>query len=482
MIVIHSRKDSLGSEQSGGSGEASADPSARAEGGGFGCAAGLECLLGVVRALRLASFQASDERSSASSGVSSSPGKKPLKGARRRKRGSSRWEQQLHGISGRMFLNGASEVASLFTQQGRKGINQDAMIVWENFGSMNDTILCGVFDGHGPYGHMVAKRVRDILPLKLTSSLEGSINNSGNINPEASSTLSLHEELKDSIDFENNGECSQMLKRLEIPLLKSFKIVDRELRQYNDIDCSYSGTTAVTLIKQGDELVIGNVGDSRAVLGTRDQNNSLIAVQLTVDLKPNLPGEAERIRKCRGRVFALREEPEVARVWLPDKDMPGLAMARALGDFILKDYGLSSVPEISYRHITERDEFVVLATDGVWDVLSNQQVVDIVASAPDRSSAAHLLVESAVKAWKVKYPTSRIDDCAVVCLFLDVNPPSTSDNPTPNGVEESLISTRPDCDEKQHSSPIHTDANCLHLPIEEPEFISSENQELSSNE
>ena len=40
---------------------------------------------------------------------------------------------------------------------------------------------------------------------------------------------------------------------------------------------------------QGLNLVIGNVGDSRAVLGTRDHEDSLIAVQLTVDLKPNLP-------------------------------------------------------------------------------------------------------------------------------------------------------------------------------------------------
>ncbi|KMZ68626.1 hypothetical protein ZOSMA_235G00340 [Zostera marina] len=46
------------------------------------------------------------------------------------------------------------------------------------------------------------------------------------------------------------------------------------------------GTTAVTLVKQGQELVIGNVGDSRAVLGYRDKDNSLIAIQLTVDLKP----------------------------------------------------------------------------------------------------------------------------------------------------------------------------------------------------
>jgi len=79
--------------------------------------------------------------------------------------------------------------------------------------------------------------------------------------------------------------------------------------------------------------------------------------------------EAERIRKCKGRVFALQDEPEVARVWLPNNDSPGLAMARAFGDFCLKDFGLISVPDISYWHLTEKDEFIVLATDGVRAVL-----------------------------------------------------------------------------------------------------------------
>lgn len=78
-----------------------------------------------------------------------------------------------------------------------------------------------------------------------------------------------------------------------------------------------------------------------------------------------LAAEAERIRKCRGRVFALRDEPEVCRVWLPNCDSPGLAMARAFGDFCLKDFGLISVPDVSFRRLTEKDEFIVLATDGV---------------------------------------------------------------------------------------------------------------------
>lgn len=76
-------------------------------------------------------------------------------------------------------------------------------------------------------------------------------------------------------------------------------------------------------------------------------------------------GESERIRLCKGQVFALPSEPEVARVWLPNSNSPGLAMARAFGDFCLKNFGLISVPDISHHHVTEKDEFVVLATDGV---------------------------------------------------------------------------------------------------------------------
>ncbi|KAK8286145.1 hypothetical protein V6Z12_D08G273200 [Gossypium hirsutum] len=304
-------------------------------------------------------------------------------------RGSSfeyRKDEALHRIPGRFFLNGSTDVASLFTQQGKKGTNQDAMIVWENFGSRTDTVFCGIFDGHGPYGHLVAKR-----------------------------------ESRPSIDFLESEKHPDIFETLKESFLKAFKAMDRELRVHPSIDSFCSGTTAVTLVKQGPYLVIGNLGDSRAVLGTRDKNNMLTAVQLTVDLKPNLPAEAERIRRCKGRVFALHDEPEVTRVWLPNNDSPGLAMARAFGDFCLKDFGLISVPEITFRHLTENDEFVVLATDGIWDVLSNEEAVEIIASAPARSSAARALVEVAIRAWRYKYPTSKVDDCAVVCLFLDSN-------------------------------------------------------------
>ncbi|XP_031118944.1 probable protein phosphatase 2C 33 [Ipomoea triloba] len=354
-----------------------------------------------------------------------------------------RKKERLHRIPGRLYLNGSSEVASLFTQQGKKGPNQDAMIVWENFGSRRDTVFCGVFDGHGSHGHMVAKRVRDDLPLKLSAHwevrvktedvlLRGTSVNTSGINSEDAPFIYADEEPRASIGVEEIEKYPDIFQTVKESFLKAFKVMDRELKTYTNINSNYSGTTAVTLLKQGQNLVIANVGDSRAVLGTRDnEDNSLTAVQLTVDLKPNLPVEAERIRKCKGRVFALREEPEVARVWLPKTNFPGLAMSRALGDFCLKSFGVISVPEVSYRRLTEKDEFIVLATDGIWDVLCNEEVVKIVASAPTRSSAAKTLVEAAVRGWNTKYPTSRTDDCAVVCLFLKAF--SVGENEVNNG-------------------------------------------------
>ncbi|MBA0568533.1 hypothetical protein Golob_006025 [Gossypium lobatum] len=343
-----------------------------------------------------------------------------------------RKEEQLHRIPGRLFLNGSSGVASLYTQQGKKGTNQDAMIVWENFGSRTDTVFCGVFDGHGPYGHMVAKKVRDHLPLKLSAHWEVnissedvlreiSLNTAGSVNSEETALISADKDSRASVDLDVTEKNPDIFKTLKESFLKAFKVMDRELRLHTNIDCFCSGTTAVTLVKQGPYLVAGNVGDSRAVLATRDKDNSLKAVQLTVDLKPNLTAEAEGIRNCKGRVFALHDEPTVARVWLPNNDAPGFAMARAFGDFCLKDFGLISVPEISYRCLSEEDEFYVLATDGIWDVLSNKEVIDIIEYAPACSSAARTLVQIAVRAWRYKYLTSKVDDCAVVCLFLDSN-------------------------------------------------------------
>ncbi|CAK9157632.1 unnamed protein product [Ilex paraguariensis] len=70
---------------------------------------------------------------------------------------------------------------------------------------------------------------------------------------------------------------------------------------------------------------------------------------------------------------------------------------------------------------------MIMSKFQVWDVLSNEEVVEIVSSAPTRSSAARILVDCAAREWKAKYPTSKMDDCAVVCLFLDGKMDAESD-------------------------------------------------------
>lgn len=171
-----------------------------------------------------------------------------------------------------------------------------------------DVTFCGVFDGHGPHGHLVARKVRDVLPLKLMSFLQsveskgnGSAADCSNENPESE----VLDPDKDQVNLDT--------QRREA-FLQSYKAMDKELRSQPNLDCFCSGSTAVTLVKQvslvtfvmlyllpflslllfffcfkGSNLYMGYIGDSRAILASKDDNDSMVAVQLTVDLKPDLP-------------------------------------------------------------------------------------------------------------------------------------------------------------------------------------------------
>ncbi|KAM7276490.1 hypothetical protein ACFE04_018356 [Oxalis oulophora] len=283
---------------------------------------------------------------------------------------------------------------SLHSLKGSKGVNQDAAILYQGYGA-EDAALCGVFDGHGQNGHIVSSIVRNRLPQLLAQQIALTKNN---------------------IENEKNVE-EFNIGIWEEACVTAYKVMDKEIKLKESLDCSCSGTTAVVVIRQGDDLVIANLGDSRAVLGTMT-DSGLKAVPLTIDLKPSLSSEAERIRKCNGRVLALKEEPHIHRVWLPNEDAPGLAMSRAFGDYMLKSYGIIAIPDISYHCLTSEDQFIVLASDGVWDVLNNSEVASIIMSTDNEDSAAKNVADVAAASWKTKFPTSKMDDCTVVCLFL----------------------------------------------------------------
>lgn len=307
--------------------------------------------------------------------------------------------------SGTVNVDGSDNFASVFSKRGNKGVNQDSCIVWEEFGCQKDMIFCGIFDGHGTWGHFVSKKVRESMPPSLLCNWQEML-------------------VEASLDPDFDPESDKKLQRFNLwkhSYIKTCAGIDRELEKCRKIDSFHSGTTALTVVRQGELIVVANVGDSRAVLATTSEDGSLVAVQLTVDFKPNLPQEAERIVQCKGRVFCLEDEPGVHRVWLPNEESPGLAMSRAFGDYCVKDFGLISVPEVTQRHITSGDQFIVLASDGVWDVVSNQEAVEIVSATTDKAKAAKRLVQCAVSAWKRKRRGIATDDISAICLFFHNN-------------------------------------------------------------
>jgi hypothetical protein len=136
----------------------------------------------------------------------------------------------------------------------------------QNFCSRGDTIFCGVFDGHGPYGHLVAKRVRDLLPVKLGADLrtdEDRETSTSNIKNNANEVGSPeHIDRGDtaiSTVAEQNGEYPESFPALRTAFLKAFHIMDRDLKLLKSINCFFSGTTAVAMIKQVTEL--GSISD-----------------------------------------------------------------------------------------------------------------------------------------------------------------------------------------------------------------------------
>lgn len=283
-------------------------------------------------------------------------------------------------------------LASVFSQRGEKGMNQDCCLVWQEFGCQEDMAFCGVFDGHGPWGYHVASAVRRALPSSLLCNWQEAL---GKVADEKLCHFGLW-------------------KR---SYLLACDAVDKELQLDHTLSF-HSGTTALTIVKQGNLIVIANIGDSRAVLATVNDNGGLAPVQLSVDLKPNLPQELERITQRRGRVHCCVDEPGVYRVWLPTEEVPGLAMSRAFGDYCVKDFGVISEPQVTQRIISNKDRFVVLATDGVWDVISNEEAIRIVSASKDPRRSAQRLVGCAIRAWRRKRRGYAVDDCSAICLFL----------------------------------------------------------------
>ncbi|KAK4796077.1 hypothetical protein SAY86_028403 [Trapa natans] len=162
-----------------------------------------------------------------------------------------------------------------------------------------------------------------------------------------------------------------------LPSHLAYRITDTEILE-KAADLGKGGSTAVTAILINcSKLVVANVGDSRAVISKRG-----VAKQLSVDHEPNVERQSIEGRGS----FVSRFPGDVPRV---DGQ---LAVSRAFGDKSLKEH-LSSEPHVVMEEINDDTELIILASDGLWTVMSNQEAVDLTKNVKDARSAAKVSAE-----------------------------------------------------------------------------------------
>ncbi|KAK8970253.1 Protein phosphatase 2C and cyclic nucleotide-binding/kinase domain-containing protein [Platanthera guangdongensis] len=273
--------------------------------------------------------------------------------------------------------------------------NQDSFCIHTPFGTNPNDHFFGVFDGHGEFGAQCSQFVK----RKLCENL---LRNSR-----------FHIDAVEAIH-------------------SSFLATNSQLHD-DALDDSMSGTTAVTILVRGRTLYVANSGDSRAVIA-ESRGKDIVAVDLSVDQTPFRSDELERVKHCGARVLTLdqieglknpdvqcwgREEDDDGdppRLWVQNGMYPGTAFTRSIGDSVAESIGVVGAPEIYTFELTANHPFFVIASDGVFEFLSSQSVVEMVAKYKDPRDACAAIVAESYRLW-LQYET-RTDDITIIVVHI----------------------------------------------------------------
>ena len=298
------------------------------------------------------------------------------------------------------IINDSSQLINVITRCGyktrigsvmgkAKKHNQDNWLISHQIQGNKGQFLLAVCDGHGDKGHKVSLLIKQ----NLTKTIEECLSEN---NDPSNIELNFTEGIKRTVEVVENS----------------------------DIDLMFSGSTLVTILIRGNKLWCGNIGDSRAIIGNKDKNERWYPVEISYDQKPSRPDEAARIRNAGGVVRQFQsnsgESYGPLRVWSIQKNVPGLAMTRSIGDIASKQNGIISEPEITTRILTKHDKFLIVATDGIWEFISNQEAVDIVKELwvlGKSEACCEKLLDIARERWQKE---NIVDDITVLVAFLNV--------------------------------------------------------------
>ncbi|KAL2927362.1 putative protein phosphatase 2C 2 [Bienertia sinuspersici] len=181
----------------------------------------------------------------------------------------------------------------------------------------------------------------------------------------------------------NEAKCN---KQIEEKIRDGYLAADEEFLKG---DNSSGGVCCVTALIQDGELMVSNVGDCRAVI-----SRGGLAEALTTDHCPSREDEKTRIQSKGGYVDCCKG------VW---RIQGSLAVSRAIGDQHLKQW-VTAEPDTEILTIKPDFDFLILASDGLWNKVSNQEAVDVVQtffttgnnSKPELKQASRKLVELSI--------------------------------------------------------------------------------------
>ena len=225
--------------------------------------------------------------------------------------------------------------------QGRRWEMEDAHIVIPDFGGDGE-FFAGIYDGHN--GRAVADFAQ----------------------------ILLHKNLKRALSRKMPPEEA---------LIEAFIATDKRIKR----ERIRGGSTAVVTYFKDGMLYVANAGDARAVL-----DRSGKAIRLSHDHKADDPQEIERIEALGSRV----DYDDVPYGGIPRVE--GFAISRSLGDHETNGI-ITAEPFISATRFKKGDRFLILACDGIWDVLSDQQAVTLIHGLGNSQKAAETLKDEALK-------------------------------------------------------------------------------------
>lgn len=266
------------------------------------------------------------------------------------------------------------------SMQGWRLTMEDAHITHPNFDK--DVHLFAVFDGHG--GHEVAKYCEKHFGRILKSS-----------------------------SYYQRKSYSEALKHTFLQLDVEMQSLEgkKDLKRICDKDEEFGGCTANVVLIVGQRVYISNAGDSRSVLYSESGTE-----KLSFDHKPEDKIEFDRITKAGG--FVMR-----GRV------CGNLNLSRALGDFDFKgnsnlpaeEQMISAMPDVVVRELKEGDKFLVMGCDGVWELMTDNEVCQVVKEGLEAKLPIEEVVEEVLDKGIAEDVTSGLgcDNMSCVVIRLD---------------------------------------------------------------